>query len=79
MDGTNEVNLTNRPEKDDEYPVWSPDGERIAFVCDGCIQILDLGTGSIRQLSDQAQFSNGATAPCGWPPTRPRPCSRTVG
>lgn len=34
-DGTNQVNLTDTPEIDDHYPVFSPDGTKIAFHAGG--------------------------------------------
>jgi len=36
-DGDNVENVTDSPETDDEFPDWSPTGERIAFIRDGDI------------------------------------------
>jgi Tol biopolymer transport system component len=34
LDGSEPVNLTQRPDASDFFPAWSPDGEQIAFVSD---------------------------------------------
>ena len=31
-DGSSQVNLTNDPASDDEYPAWSADGSKIAYT-----------------------------------------------
>ena len=57
-DGDNLRNLTNSPD-DDQYPSWSPDGKRIAFVFkrndmggNRQIYVMDADGGNRRNLSD---------------------------
>ena len=33
-DGTQQVNITNTPDANESYPVWSPDGQQLAVTCD---------------------------------------------
>jgi len=54
-DGSNQLNLTNDPAVD-EYPCWSPDGEKIAFVSnrDGNreIYIMDADGSNLKNLTN---------------------------
>jgi Tol biopolymer transport system component len=45
------VNLTNTPDVAETEPSWSPDGNRVAFVADGGIWVLNLATGNRARLS----------------------------
>ena len=62
-DGKNQRNLTNNPD-DDQYPTWSPDGKRIAFVFDQKdrdwnrqIYVMNADGGNQRNLSNN-DFDN---------------------
>lgn len=54
-DGRNQINLTNNPALD-EYPCWSPDGKKIAFVSerDGNreIYVMDADGANLRNLTN---------------------------
>ena len=55
-DGGNQRNLTNNPD-DDQYPSWSPDSKRIAFVSyrdnnKGQIYVMDTDGGNQRRLAN---------------------------
>lgn len=58
------IRLTNHP-ADDRDPVWSPDGQRIAFASrrDGNweLYILELQTGEVRRLTYDPAFEAGPT------------------
>lgn len=62
-DGTGLQDLTNDPNYSDSYPVYSPDGSRIAFVrfpsdSTAAIWIMNADGSSIVQLTSSSEFSN---------------------
>src|SRR5438105_1808971 len=55
-DGTGQVNLTNNA-ADDEGPVWSPDGTKIAFDDDNEIYVINADGSGLRNITnDPAHF-----------------------
>ena len=55
-DGTNPINLTNTPDSSEMYPVWLPDGQRIAYFSEEAntgwgINIINIGGGSPARLA----------------------------
>lgn len=48
-DGAYPVRLTTDP-AEDSWPAWSPDGQRIAFVREGAVFVMDAGGGSPHSL-----------------------------
>ncbi|MEJ2150437.1 MAG: hypothetical protein P8Z40_13290, partial [Chloroflexota bacterium] len=49
--------LTNTPDRNEYYPVWSPDGSRIAFVASGeddiqTASVIDVDGGNLVQLTN---------------------------
>ena len=69
-DGSNERRLTHHPQID-VAPTWSPDGKHIAFSSrrsgNGEIHIMELATGSIRQLTKNKPGESYSTMPS-WSP-----------
>ena len=69
IDGTDLVDLTNSPE-DDARPIWSPDGDKIAFVSDrdGNAEIYTMnvdGSGQARLTSNPAYDTYPSWSPDG--------------
>jgi len=69
-DGTSPKNLSNRPQADEDYPAWSPDGTKIAFVSnrDGNNEIYVMnsdGTNPTRLTSDPTDDINPSWSPDG--------------
>jgi Tol biopolymer transport system component len=69
-DGSQEKNLTNRPNADDDYPAWSPDGTKLAFVSnrDGNDEIYVMnsdGTGVTRLTNEGQQDTQPQWSPDG--------------
>ncbi|MEW5870758.1 MAG: DPP IV N-terminal domain-containing protein [Chloroflexota bacterium] len=52
VDGSNLVNLTAGRQDEEFDPAWSPDGKRLAFISGGDIFIIDVGDGSLIQLTN---------------------------
>jgi len=54
-DGTNPLDLSNRPDVDEGFPAWSPDGTQIAFTSrmngNNDIYIMDANGGNIHQIT----------------------------
>jgi TolB protein len=57
-DLTGPVDLTNTPDVGEREPAFAPAGDRLAFVADGAIQVLDLATGATVQLSPDAALDD---------------------
>lgn len=51
VDGSNQINLTNHPEEDDEFPAWSRDGY-IIFTRYGCLMVMNADGLGVTQLSE---------------------------
>ncbi len=63
-DGTGAVNLTDTPDTDEESPVWSPDGTRIAFLQGGTssrLAIIDRDGGGRVVLTPEPSFQFSPT------------------
>ena len=70
-DGSDVVQLTDNDSRD-QYPVWSPDGSRIAFVSNrsGVSELYVMGAdgSNVQQLTDVTQHSEGVQGPPSWSP-----------
>ena len=60
-DGSNQTNLTNDPAVD-EYPCWSPDGNKIAFVSErdgnGEIYVMDADGSNLKNLTNNPAYDD---------------------
>jgi Tol biopolymer transport system component len=54
-DGSAEVNITNTPGIDEDYPSWSPGGTRVAFSRDGDIYTANTDGTSLAALTNTAE------------------------
>jgi len=71
-DGTNQVRLTNHAGIDD-YPAWSPDGLRIAFLCEDAsggfhINVMNADGSDQTEVTPVAEPSNVFTWELSWSP-----------
>ena len=54
IDGTSQINLTNKPSDDDHSPTWSSDGAQIAFIAedmDGNSDVYVMGSNGTNQVN----------------------------
>lgn len=59
------VNLTNDPVNSDRNPVWSPNGQQIAWVKNGNIWVMDANGGNQVQLTTSGSANSPAFSPNG--------------
>jgi Tol biopolymer transport system component len=68
-DGSNPVNLTRTPDKDEMYPHASPDGTKLSFVADELVEKKKIRNVYYMNLdgSDRVKVADNARQPC-WSP-----------